>query len=72
MPPLSGLFTPAPHPGNFLLGMEASAGSPFVFIVTNFPAKVRGDTVRTGSLDFSLQGLTNLSFYFSYNNNGVA
>jgi hypothetical protein len=49
--------------------MEASAGSPFVFIVTNFSAKVQGDTVRTVFLDFSLQRLTNLSFYFGDNNN---
>jgi len=41
--------------------MEASAGSSLVFIVTNFPAKVQGDTVRTVFLDFSLQRLTNLT-----------
>jgi hypothetical protein len=49
--------------------MEASAGSSLVFIVTNFPARVRGDTVKTGSLDFSLQRLTNLSLDFGDNNN---
>jgi hypothetical protein len=72
MPILSELFTSAPHLANFLLGMGSGSGSPFVFIVTNFPAKVQGDTVRTVFLDFSLQRLTNLSFYFGDNNNYLA
>jgi|NOAtaT_6_FD_contig_123_70336_length_1251_multi_5_in_0_out_1_3 hypothetical protein len=69
MPILSELFASAPHLVNFLLGMGSGAGSPLVFIVTNFSAKVQGDTVRTVFLDFSLQRLTNLSFYFGDNNN---
>jgi hypothetical protein len=63
-------WLPLPTPPIFYyLGMGAGAGSPLVFIVTTFPRRVQGDAVRTVFLDFSLQRLTNLSFYFSDNNN---